>query len=64
MDKKNRRIKQSCFFHQKLTLFLAALSVLRESCWYWGNISGDRAREVLQKCSPGTFLIRDSSDKR
>lgn len=42
----------------------AALSVLRESCWYWGNISGERAREVLLKSAPGTFLIRDSSDKR
>lgn len=42
----------------------AALSVLRESCWYWGNISGDRARKLLKRCEPGTFLIRDSSDKR
>jgi len=38
--------------------------VLRESCWYWGNISGERAREVLRDTLPGTFLIRDSADKR
>jgi hypothetical protein len=42
----------------------AALSVLRESCWYWGNISGDRAKEVLKGTQPGTFLLRDSSDQR
>ena len=43
---------------------LAALSVLRESCWYWGNISGEKAKEVLKGSSPGTFLLRDSSDQR
>jgi len=42
----------------------AALSVLRESCWYWGNISGEKAKEVLKGSSPGTFLLRDSSDQR
>lgn len=42
----------------------AALSVLRESGWYWGNISSDKAKELLKSSSPGTFLIRDSSDRR
>lgn len=42
----------------------AALSVLRESCWYWGNISGEKAKQVLKGTNPGTFLLRDSSDQR
>jgi hypothetical protein len=42
----------------------AALSVLRESGWYWGNISSDKAKELLKSSSPGTFLVRDSSDRR
>lgn len=46
------------------TSLSAALSVLRESCWYWGNISGERAKEVLKDTQPGTFLLRDSSDQR
>lgn len=62
-DKKTKKERQEQRIIDLLTV-KAALSVLRESCWYWGNISGDRAREVLRRCSPGTFLIRDSSDKR
>lgn len=62
-DKRTKKERQEQRIIDLLTV-KAALSVLRESCWYWGNISGDRAREVLRKCDPGTFLIRDSSDKR
>ena len=54
-------------FHPNFIRFikiLAALSVLRESCWYWGNISGEKAKSLLNGASPGTFLIRDSSDRR
>ena len=54
-------------FHPNFTRLkeiLAALSVLRESCWYWGNISGEKAKNLLNGASPGTFLIRDSSDRR
>lgn len=64
--KKDKRTKQERKEQKIIDLLTvkAALSVLRESCWYWGNISGDRARKLLKRCEPGTFLIRDSSDKR
>lgn len=62
-DKRTKKERQEQRIIDLLTV-KAALSVLRESCWYWGNISGDRAREVLRRSAPGTFLIRDSSDKR
>ena len=42
----------------------AAWSVLRESCWYWGNISSEKVKSLLNGASPGTSLIRDSSDRR
>jgi len=62
-DKRTKKEKQEQKIVDLLTV-KAALSVLRESCWYWGNISGERAREVLRDTLPGTFLIRDSADKR
>jgi len=60
-DKKRERAEQRII---DLLTVKAALSVLRESCWYWGNISGEKAKSLLNGASPGTFLIRDSSDRR
>jgi len=60
-DKRRKRQEQRVV---DLLTVKAALSVLRETCWYWGAITGSRAAELLSQCSPGTFLLRDSSDRR
>lgn len=60
-DKRRKRQEQRVV---DLLTVKAALSVLRETCWYWGAITGSRAAELLSQSSPGTFLLRDSSDRR
>jgi len=46
------------------TVVQVAMSRLRESGFYYGSISPSEARDLLQPHPAGTFLVRDSSDKR
>ena len=41
-----------------------ALENLRESGFYWGGISSQQAKELLNDSAVGSFLVRDSSDQR
>ncbi|XP_055039113.1 suppressor of cytokine signaling 3a [Misgurnus anguillicaudatus] len=41
-----------------------AVRKLQESGFYWGSISGKEANHELNAEPSGTFLVRDSSDKR
>ncbi|KAM9716730.1 suppressor of cytokine signaling 3b isoform 1-T3 [Menidia menidia] len=41
---------------------IRALHKLQKSGFYWGPIGGREASKVLRSESPGTFLVRDSSD--
>ncbi|MEQ2223458.1 hypothetical protein ILYODFUR_036899 [Ilyodon furcidens] len=38
-----------------------AMKELRKTGWYWGSLTANEAKEILQDSSEGTFLLRDSS---
>ncbi|KAL3048691.1 hypothetical protein OYC64_007281 [Pagothenia borchgrevinki] len=39
----------------------SAMKDLRNTGWYWGGLTANEAKEILQETSEGTFLLRDSS---
>uniref|UniRef100_A0A3B3CQ64 Suppressor of cytokine signaling 2 n=2 Tax=Oryzias melastigma TaxID=30732 RepID=A0A3B3CQ64_ORYME len=43
------------------TRIASAMKELRSTGWYWGNLTANEAKAVLQDSSEGTFLLRDSS---
>ncbi|MEE6518106.1 hypothetical protein FKM82_028800 [Ascaphus truei] len=45
-------------------LVLGAVRKLQESGFYWSTVTGSQANLLLGTEPPGTFLIRDSSDRR
>ncbi|XP_047431728.1 suppressor of cytokine signaling 2 [Mugil cephalus] len=40
-----------------------AMKDLRNTGWYWGSLTANEAKEILQDASEGTFLVRDSSQR-
>ncbi|XP_065807437.1 suppressor of cytokine signaling 2 [Labrus bergylta] len=40
-----------------------AMKDLRNTGWYWGSLTANEAKEILQDSSEGTFLVRDSSQR-
>ncbi|XP_054480895.1 suppressor of cytokine signaling 2 [Anoplopoma fimbria] len=40
-----------------------AVKELRSTGWYWGGLTANEAKEILQDSSEGTFLVRDSSQR-
>ncbi|XP_069684983.1 suppressor of cytokine signaling 7-like isoform X2 [Periplaneta americana] len=47
-----------------LVRLAATMSALRTSGWYYEGLSWQESAEALQSTSPGTFLVRDSSDPK
>ncbi|XP_030576446.1 suppressor of cytokine signaling 2 [Archocentrus centrarchus] len=41
----------------------SAMKELRNTGWYWGSLTANEAKEILQDTSEGTFLLRDSSQR-
>lgn len=41
----------------------SAMKDLRNTGWYWGSLTANEAKELLQDASEGTFLVRDSSQR-
>lgn len=39
----------------------SAMKDLRNTGWYWGSMTANEAKEILQDTPEGTFLVRDSS---
>ncbi|XP_007556392.1 suppressor of cytokine signaling 3a [Poecilia formosa] len=76
---KNPAVNDDCFmvakmqkqYHYKtfvsedqFLMVLETLRGLRESDFYWSAITGKEAGIVLARQAPGTFLIRESSDRQ
>lgn len=40
-----------------------AMKDLKNTGWYWGSLTANEAKEILQDSSEGTFLVRDSSQR-
>ncbi|KAM3587878.1 uncharacterized protein V6R79_015914 [Siganus canaliculatus] len=40
-----------------------AMKDLKNTGWYWGSLTANEAKEILQDASEGTFLLRDSSQR-
>ncbi|KAJ9581183.1 hypothetical protein L9F63_023642, partial [Diploptera punctata] len=47
-----------------LVRLAATLKALRNSGWYYEGLSWQESAEALQSTTPGTFLVRDSSDPK
>ncbi|XP_029282057.1 suppressor of cytokine signaling 2 [Cottoperca gobio] len=41
----------------------SAMKDLKNTGWYWGSLTANEAKEILQDASEGTFLVRDSSQQ-
>ncbi|XP_026182743.1 suppressor of cytokine signaling 2 [Mastacembelus armatus] len=41
----------------------SAMKDLKNTGWYWGSLTANEAKEILQDASEGTFLVRDSSQR-
>ncbi|XP_036373863.1 suppressor of cytokine signaling 2-like isoform X2 [Megalops cyprinoides] len=41
----------------------AAMRDLGKTGWYWGSLTANEARKILQDAPEGTFLLRDSSQR-
>lgn len=40
-----------------------AMKELENTGWYWGSLSANEAKELLQDATEGTFLVRESSQR-
>lgn len=40
-----------------------AMKDLKNTGWYWGSLTANEAKEILQDAEEGTFLVRDSSQR-
>ncbi|XP_051976288.1 suppressor of cytokine signaling 2 [Xyrauchen texanus] len=40
-----------------------AMRDLKNTGWYWGSLTANEAKEILQDTSEGTFLVRDSTQR-
>lgn len=40
-----------------------AMKELENTGWYWGSLTANEAKEILQDATEGTFLVRESSQR-
>ncbi|KAL6473643.1 hypothetical protein MHYP_G00172040 [Metynnis hypsauchen] len=49
--------------HTEQSAIAPAMRDLKNTGWYWGRLTANEAKEILQDASEGTFLVRDSSQR-
>lgn len=45
------------------TRIALAMKDLKNTGWYWGSLTANEAKEILQDAAEGAFLVRDSSQR-
>ncbi|XP_068590062.1 suppressor of cytokine signaling 2 [Cebidichthys violaceus] len=59
----DRRADNSSRSESDESRIASAMKDLRNTGWYWGSLTANEAKEILQDASEGTFLVRDSSQR-
>ncbi|XP_075967364.1 suppressor of cytokine signaling 2 [Anarhichas minor] len=59
----DRRADNSSRSESDESRLASAMKDLRNTGWYWGGLTANEAKEILQDTSEGTFLVRDSSQR-
>ncbi|KAG7454365.1 hypothetical protein MATL_G00258900 [Megalops atlanticus] len=63
IDNERRSETESRVVDSDQSRIAAAMRDLKKTGWYWGSLTANEAKEILQDAPEGTFLLRDSSQR-